>query len=124
MRAKSVAHEETKQKILTAARALLREGGHETLSLREVARRAGFGPASLYEYFDGRDAIVAALAQQAGASLRLALEKPAKKTRTPRAGADLLVALGLAYVAWAKAHTEDFLLLFEGKGGIVSEFCW
>jgi AcrR family transcriptional regulator len=113
MRNKSTMHEETKQRIVKAARALVLEGGHETLSLREIARRAGFGPASLYEYFDGREAILATLAREAAGSLTLALEKATKKTSARRAAPGALVALGLAYVAWAKAHSEDFLLLFH-----------
>lgn len=37
-------------RILTVARALLRDYGHERLSLRHVARRAGMSPAGMYKY--------------------------------------------------------------------------
>lgn len=111
MRSRGPGHDETKQRILKTARGLVLKRGHSSLSLREIARRAGFGPASLYEYFDGKDAIVAALAREASASLALALERAAASSKKSDRG--LLVGLGLAYVAWAKEHPEDFLLLFD-----------
>ena len=43
------------------ARELLLEVGPEELTLRQVARRADFSPASLYTYFSSRDDIVVAL---------------------------------------------------------------
>jgi AcrR family transcriptional regulator len=111
MRTRGIAHEETRQQILKTARSLVLKVGHERLSLREIARTAGFSPASLYEYFDGKDAIVQTLAARASGSLRLALDKASKKP----AGDDRarLAALGAAYVGWAKSHAEDFLLLFS-----------
>jgi AcrR family transcriptional regulator len=109
VRTKGTAHEETRQQILKTARSLVLKVGHERLSLREIARTAGFSPASLYEYFDGKDAIVQTLAARASGSLRMALEK-ASKQGGERAR---LEALGAAYVAWAKSHAEDFLLLFS-----------
>ncbi len=110
MRTRGTAHQETRQRILKTARALVVKVGHERLSLREIAKTAGFSPASLYEYFDGKEAIVQTLATQASASLRLALEKTAQHSEDDRAR---LCALGAAYVAWAKSHAEDFLLLFS-----------
>lgn len=110
MRPKSPAHDETKRKILGTARRLLLKHGHGKLSLREVARRSGFGAASLYEYFDGKDAIVAELAREAAASLRAALLRAASEAGNDQAA---LVALGTAYVAWAQAQPEDFMLLFQ-----------
>lgn len=95
--------------ILAAARALLRNG-HEDVSLRAVAAKAGFSPASLYEYFDGRDAILAALAGEASARLSRALEGAVAKAGDPR---DALIELALAYVRFASTHREDFLLLFS-----------
>ena len=40
----------TKRIILQAAKELIHENGFNRLSLRGVAARAGFSPASLYEY--------------------------------------------------------------------------
>jgi AcrR family transcriptional regulator len=109
MRTRGPSHDETKQRILEVARELVLESGPAALSLREVARRAGFVPSSLYEYFDGKDAIVAELARAASASLKLALERCARKGTS---GIKSLEALGMGYVAWARSHPEDFLLHF------------
>lgn len=109
-RPRSSGHHETRGRILDAARTLVLKDGFEKLSLRAVARRAGFGPASLYEYFDGKDAIVEALARDAAASLRSALLEASSAGRPSRAW---LVNLGRAYVRWARARPEDFLLLFS-----------
>jgi AcrR family transcriptional regulator len=108
MRTKGAGHDETKRRILKTARGLVLKHGHANLSLREIARLAGFGPASLYEYFSGKEAIVATLAREASASLKTALDRSAKAA-TDRS---VLIDLGMAYVDWAKKHSEDFLLLF------------
>ena len=101
--------DDPRKAILAAARALVRQG-HEDVSLRAVAARAGFSPASLYEYFDGKDAILGALAEEASTRLRKSLEQAVGAAPDPRSA---LVELGIAYVRFAKKHREDFLLLFS-----------
>ncbi len=101
--------DDPRRTILEAARALIVEGGHEKVSLRAVAAAAGFSPASLYEYFDSREDLLATLAGEASNRLGAALLKAADKGKTPAAA---LVEVGLAYVGFACEHREDFLLLF------------
>jgi AcrR family transcriptional regulator len=113
VRTRGIAHEETRQQILRAARKLVAKKGHENLSLREAARDAGFSPASLYEYFDGKDAIVAALAREAASSLSRALAFASRRASRSKDSRAMLVELGLAYIAWAKENAEDFALLFD-----------
>ncbi len=83
--------------------------GPAGLSLREIARQAGFSPASLYEYFDGREAIVDALSHEVVRSLADALARAVR----PADARATLVELGLAYVTWARECPQDFLLLFD-----------
>ena len=52
---------ETHTRILDAAMALVIEGGFEGLSMRALARRVELTPGALYRYFDGQDALIAAL---------------------------------------------------------------
>ena len=106
--------ERTHRAILAAARELLLERGHERLSLREIARRADYSPAGLYEYFENKDAIVAALAVQASRPLASRLRRAAEAGRSSRDGP--LVEIGLAYVSHALENKEDFLLLFSRLG--------
>src|SRR5450756_1792840 len=54
-------HRDTRREIFAAARQLLLEVDPDELSLRQVARRADFSPASLYTYFSSRDELLAAL---------------------------------------------------------------
>ena len=51
-------HSETREEILAAAREVLLERGAADLSLREIARRAGFSPGALYKYFDNKDDVI------------------------------------------------------------------
>ncbi len=100
--------EDPRRRILGAARALVVARGHERVSLRAIARRAGFSPASLYEYFEGKDHLLRALADEAAARLFAVLGQEAPA----RAGLPPLVRIGLAYVRFAREFAEDFLLLF------------
>ncbi len=101
-------HEDTKAAILAATRALILAKGVPGLSLREVARQAGFSPASLYEYFSGKDDLVAAVAAEALELLATAL-RLVPVGLSPR---QRIVETGLAYVAFAHRAPEQFLLIF------------
>jgi AcrR family transcriptional regulator len=102
-------HEETRVAILAATRALIIEKGVAGLALREVARRTGYSPASLYEYFSGKEDLVAAVAAEALEQLAIALRQvPAELPPRQR-----LVEIGIAYVAFAHRHPEQFLLIFD-----------
>ena len=101
-------HERTRELVLAAARELVLEAGADALSLRKVAERARFSPASLYEYFDGKDEILRVLAERVVARL------DASMAQVPSSLAPLLrlVRYGQAYVRFARENREDFLLLF------------
>lgn len=99
-------------RILAAARALVRRHGHERLSLRHVARRAGMSAAGMYEFFDNREHLVDVLAGEANEALTFALRSAAQGVPDP---IERLVRLGLAYIRFAQERPADFLLLF-GRG--------
>jgi len=96
-------------RILAAARALLRDHGHEGLSLRQVARRARMSPAGIYEFFDDREHLIDALAAEANQALVAALRAAAADAPDPL---ERLVRPGLAYIRFAQEHPTDFMLLF------------
>src|SRR3712207_5252969 len=87
-------HDDPREAILAAARALILEKGPEQLSLREVARRSAYSPAALYEYFDGKDALIQAVADESLAQLAASL----RRIPTDLPARDRMVELGLAYV--------------------------
>lgn len=95
-----------RERILDAARDLVVKNGWDRFSLRALARAVSLSPASLYEYFDGKEEILAAVADRA--RHRLVDELRA----VPADHAERLVELAMAYVAFARRYREDFLLLY------------
>jgi len=88
---------------LVAARELLLEVGPEALSLRQVARRADFSPASLYTYFCSRDELVVALFDESFERLDAYLRRvPADLPPAKR-----VVELGMAYMDFARDNPMD-----------------
>jgi AcrR family transcriptional regulator len=99
----------TRRAILDAALKLIAEQGAAQLSLRELARRVDYSPAGLYEYFDGHQGVLEALAQEGDAALdALLAEVPADLPPGER-----LVAYGLAYVRFARTHPQHFDVMFN-----------
>ncbi len=95
--------ETTRRQVLALARRDVLAHGLEGLSLRRMARELGYAPGSLYRYFENRDAIARALAEDVAAAVgaRLALALRAAP------GHHDLVTLGLAYVRASLEHPED-----------------
>jgi AcrR family transcriptional regulator len=77
-------HHDARQEIFAAARQLLLEVDPDELSLRQVAHRAGFSPASLYTYFSSRDELIEAL--RADAVKRLCTYLPGYPGTCPPTG--------------------------------------
>lgn len=98
----------TREEILDAALTLINEKGSDDFSLRELARRVDYSPAGLYEYFDSKDDIVAAVCHEGHKRLQNYLR--AAPDTLPL---DLyLVEMGLAYVRFAEQNEEHFRLMF------------
>lgn len=100
--------ERTRQTILQAALALVIEKGLDKLSLREIARRADYSPAGLYEYFASKDAIVEALVCDAGDRFFEHLNRVSKTLPAE----EYLVELGMAYIEFAHLYPDHFMLMF------------
>lgn len=92
----------TTETILTAAKELIHENGFNRLSLRAVAQRAGFSPASLYEYFTGKDDIIDGLCAQIDKSW-------AQQLRSANSVPELIQG----YVQFGLTAPDDFQLLYQ-----------
>ncbi len=95
-----------------AAFELLAEQGHASLSLREVARRAGVSHNAPYHHFGDRTALLHHLAEAAMTRLLAAQQDALQRT----AGADAVeraVAFGVAYTGWAVANPNAFAVIFD-----------
>lgn len=108
--------EQARGTILAAARELMREVGPSTVSLREVARRAEYSPATLYEYFKDKEAIFLALFHEG-----FHLFAEALRVVPPDLPPDVrLAALGRAYFLFADANPQHYQVMF---GEPVPGFC-
>ena len=96
-------HRDTRREILQAARELLREVGLDDLTLRKVAERADFSPASLYTYFASREEILVALREE---SLEL-LYKYAQRIPRGLPPDRRVVELGMAYIEFGCENPID-----------------
>jgi AcrR family transcriptional regulator len=101
--------QKTKQAILDTAQALIDEKGPDGISIREIARRIDYSPAGLYEYFDSKDDLLAAICADGMKQLGLAF-KQAPANLPP---AERLIELGLRYAEFARRHPEQFLMIFN-----------
>jgi AcrR family transcriptional regulator len=111
-------HRDTREEILGVARELLFEVGPEALSLRQVARRADFSPAALYNYFSSRDEIVASLFAESFAKLNSYLERvPTDLPLRTR-----VVELGMAYLEFGRENPMDLrcVLVATAQEGLSS----
>ena len=103
-------HQETRDEILSAARALVVERGARSLTVRELAGRVDFTAPALYRYFaGGKDEILLALAAQdlehLSAHLLIVPDSLPVDER--------LIELGLAYIQFAREHSSELDLLFR-----------
>ena len=103
---------EARAKILSAAAMLVARSGPDRLSLREVARSCSYSPAGLYAYFDGREAILAALAERDAEALAQTLRATPAQTHP-------LIDLGLTWLHFAQAHPGRLPLALTAPGDTI-----
>lgn len=103
------ARAQTRDEILVAARALVRQG--EEINMRAVARAVGMTAPALYRYVDGHDDLLDLL----GGSLYEELIDELIQARDALDPDDLiprLTAMAHAFRNWALAHRHEYGLLF------------
>lgn len=112
-------HLQTKEAILAAARRIIREQGAGGLSMRAIAEQIDYSPAGLYEYFGSKEEIIIAICQEGEQRLRAALAAPP----ADQSPAEHLIAIGKAYIAFAMANPQHYLLMFNtvSLGGALDE---
>jgi AcrR family transcriptional regulator len=73
--------EQTGERILDAAEALFAQRGYEGTSLREIARHAGIQQPGLYNYFENKQALYAAVLDRALAPMADAMQIELSRTK-------------------------------------------
>jgi AcrR family transcriptional regulator len=103
--------EELKKDILTAAKELYLENGFEATSIRNIAEKIEYSPATVYLYYKDKDEIMHALHQE-GFKMLIEYFIPISNIPNPF---ERLKALGQAYIRFSIDHAEMYKLIFVMK---------
>jgi AcrR family transcriptional regulator len=111
---KAYHHGDLRRVLIEAALKLVEEGGVETVSVREAARRAGVSPGAPFRHFQSRTALLVAVAEEA--QRRFRAEIAAALAEAP--DGDPLArfrSLGIAYLRWAMRNPAHFEVISSGR---------
>ena len=110
--------EDTRQKLIGHARALLNESGYRELKLRAVAKAAGLSPGAPYRHFaHGFPELLASLAIEGFEEIMRVLERSAKSD-DPR---EQIIEVSLAYVRFGVEQPELYRAMFSAHLAIPVE---
>ena len=105
-------HGDLKRVLIQAAVKAVAKRGVAALNLRELAARAGVTSGAPYHHFEGRDELLAAIAEE---GFRLFEEDlTAARDQALADASARLAALGRAYLAFAIANPGYFRVMFHG----------
>jgi AcrR family transcriptional regulator len=97
------------QRILTAARQLAEAEGWDAVTTRRLAGAIEYSQPVLYSHFQGKNAIIQAVAVQGFAELATAVRAARQAAGTPQAA---LLAVARAYLAFAQANPALYEAMF------------
>ena len=100
-------HGDVRRLVLDAAIAIITLEGADSLSMREVARRAGVSHQAPYHYFGDRSGIFAAISEEGFSGLAHAF-RDVHETEMPAAKAGFI-----AYLNFAREHVGHFRVMFR-----------
>jgi AcrR family transcriptional regulator len=106
--------QELRSQILRAAREIALAEGWQAVTVRKIADHVEYSPAAIYEYFDGKEAILYALMVE---GFRLVLAELQRAASTDPDPVRRLVTLGKAYWRFAWQHPELYQVM-HGLGGV------
>ena len=105
-------HGDLPRVLIDAALQLAAEGAE--VSVREAARRAAVSPGAPFRHFPNRDALMAAVAEEAQRRFRAEIE--AALSEAPEASPlARFRAFGLAYLRWAMRNPAHFEIISTGR---------
>src|SRR5262249_20156961 len=105
-------HGDLRRVLIDAALQLAAEG--EEVSMREAARRAAVSPGAPFRHFPNRDALMAAVAEEAQRRFRAEIEVALGQAPAADPLARLR-AFGLAYLRWAMRNPAHFEIISTGR---------
>src|SRR5882672_11755100 len=107
-RSREVESESTRQTILEAAEDLLANGGEAAVSIRELCRRAGVTPPTIYHHFGDKRALVDRVIDDCFAEFDRALAQRA----APPDPIDALAWAFDRYLEYGRSHPAHYRLMF------------
>ena len=120
-------HGDLSNALMMAGLEIVEEEGVAQLNLRGVARRAGVTHAAPYRHFEGKDALLAAIAEhgyvqlgeQVAEHLAAASSntKPVAGTTSPSMATNQIILMSRAYIHFAQRHPALFRLMFSSMVG-------
>ncbi len=105
-----------RQKILDAALEIINQEGFPALSMRKLASRIEYSPASIYLHFSSREQIARELSKTGYLQL-LERMTAAAVSSDP---IERLASVGRAYVAFGLGHPETYRLIFMGDSAYMT----
>jgi AcrR family transcriptional regulator len=109
-------HGDLREALIAATRQLLIERGPENFSLSDACRLAGVSSAAPYKHFRDKDHILEEIAERAFEDLEAAIQGAVIAAGGPtQAG---IVAMGHAYLHFARAQPAIFRLMFGHKKAV------
>ena len=93
-------HGNLRQTLIDAAVQLAEEGGPESVSVREAAKRAGVSPGAPFRHFTSKTALMTAVAEQAMRHFRSEITSAVEKVASDNP-IERFSAIGVAYLRWA-----------------------
>ena len=109
-RPKTYHHGDLKSAMINAALELVREKGPRGFSLNEASRRAGVSVSAPYNHFKDKDALLMEIVVLGNRTLESELRAALDTEKNPE---ERLIALYLAYIAFAKTHPDLFAVMFQ-----------
>jgi len=102
--------EELKQQILDAARELFVRDGYESVSMRKIANKIEYSPATIYTYFKDKDEILDCLCEET--FLKLSQEKMAAVHKMTGDPLEILKKGMETYIRFGLDHPEHYIVTF------------
>jgi AcrR family transcriptional regulator len=100
-----------RSRIVEAAKEIIKEEGHDALTIRKISTRIEYSPMALYNHFKDKRAILLALAHDVFLKLEKSLPKPIP-------GQDPIVTLRaamLAYIGFGLKHVTEYEIVFMSR---------
>ncbi len=114
--------EQLRERILEAARDLLSEHGLAGLSMRAIAERIEYSPATIYLYFRDKEALIHDVVHTGFLVLRETTQAELAALAEGASAAEQYSAMGRAYARFALENTAYFRVMFELPGA--ARFEW